>query len=67
MGQGTTGFSECLSCMSEFEVPDLWPKDLGTCSPVEWDPGSWNQEMSFQVQAAKLLLKNMSNSALEPR
>ena len=51
----------------EFEVPDLWPKGVDTCSPVEYKPGSWNQEASFQRQATELLSKNVSNNAMETR
>ncbi|SRR6266849_9824716 len=59
--------NERLACTSSFEVPDLWPKGVGTCSPVEWHPGSWNQEVSFQDQAKQLLSKNASNNAMKTR
>jgi len=58
---------ERLTYTGEFEVPDLWPKGVDTCSPVEYQPGSWNQEASFQRQATELLSKNVSNNAIETR
>jgi hypothetical protein len=56
-----------LSHTAEFEAPDLWPKDLRVCSCIKWDPGSWNQEGSFEVQAKMLLLVNVSHNAVEPK
>ena len=63
----TESANERLSYTREFEVPDLWPKDVDTCIPVEYVQGSWNQETSFEHQAAKLLSKNVSNNAMETR
>ena len=48
-----------LSHTSEFEASDLWPKDLAVCNSIGWDPGNWNHEKSFEVQAGRLLLENV--------